>query len=209
VVRFSLIPREHKFFDLFEEATENLVQAGKVLWDMLEGWQDVADKVKQITDLEHQGDTITHRVMEQIHSTFVTPFDREDMAALAHSLDDVLDFIQAAADAMILYRVEATTPRARELAGIIMEATEELKRAMPDLRTPARLKEVLSHCVELNRLENAADRVLRAALGELFDDTTDVIQIIKWREIYEHMETATDRCEDVANVLEGLAIKHA
>ncbi|MEE8472773.1 MAG: DUF47 family protein [Dehalococcoidia bacterium] len=209
MVRFSIVPRERKFFDLFEEATENLVQAGRVLWDMVEGWEDVEEKVQQIVDLEHQGDGITHRIMEQLHSTFVTPFDREDIAALAHSLDDVIDFIQAAADAMLLYKVSAATPRARELAMIIMEATEELKRAMPDLRTPSRLKDVLSHCVELNRLENAADRVLRAALGELFDEGTDVIHIIKWREIYDHMETATDRCEDVANVLEGVALKHA
>jgi uncharacterized protein Yka (UPF0111/DUF47 family) len=147
--------------------------------------------------------------MAQVHRTFVTPFDREDIALLAHTLDDVTDFIHAAADAMLIYKVKCSTPRAKELADIIVQAATEVEKAMPQLRNPKGLKQIFQRCVELNRLENAADRVFRSAMGELFNDSTDIAEIIKWREIYEHMEEATDRCEDVANVLEGVAIKHA
>ena len=147
--------------------------------------------------------------MAQLNRTFVTPFDREDIALLAHTLDDVTDFIHAAADAMLIYKVESPTRRAKELADIIVQAAAEVERAIPQLRHRAELEKVLPRCVEINRLENVADEVFRSALVELFDETKDVAQIIKWREIYEHMESATDRCEDVSNVLEGVALKYA
>jgi len=143
-----------------------------------------------------------------LHRTFVTPFDREDIALLAHSLDDVTDFIHAAADAMLLYKVEYPSQGAKELADIIVQAAAEVERAMPQLRHHAELKQILPRCVEINRLENMADRVFRSAMADVFDDSTDFSYVIKWREIYEHMEEATDRCEDVANVLEGVALKH-
>jgi predicted phosphate transport protein (TIGR00153 family) len=164
--------------------------------------------VNEISELENRGDTITHQIMEQLHRTFVTPFDREDIAALAHSLDDVTDFIDAAVDAMFLYKVDRPAQAARELANTIVQATTEVGKAIPQLRHRAELKQILKRCVEINRLENVADEIYRSALAELFTDTTDIAQVIKWREIYEHMETATDRCEDVANVLEGVALKH-
>jgi len=154
------------------------------------------------------GDTITHQIIARLNRTFVTPFDREDIALLAHSLDDVTDFIHAAADAMFIYKIECPAPRAQELADIIVQAATEVEKAMPQLRRPKELKQILERCVELNRLENMADRVFRSAMGELFEDSTDIAYIIKWREIYEYMESATDRCEDVANVLEGVALKH-
>lgn len=208
-MKLSLMPRERKFFDLFEEDARNAVKAAQLLEDLVTHWENVEAKVSQITDVEHQGDEITHRIMAELHSTFVTPIDREDIAALSHAIDDIVDFIQAAADAMLVYKVAAPTLRARELAAIIVQAATELEKAVPDLRKPGNLKEVLTHCVELNRLENAADKVYRSALGELFSDKVDVIEVIKWREIYNHMETATDRAEDVANVLEGVALKYA
>lgn len=206
---FSLIPKEKKFFELFEEDSKNAVEAAKVLFDLVNHWENVEIKINHVTDLEHQGDEITHKIISSLHTTFITPIDREDIAALAHTIDDIVDFIQAAADAMLIYKVSAPTPRCKELASIIVEATEELLKAMPDLRTPGQLQHILTHCVEMNRLENAADRVYRAALGELFTDTINVTDILKWREIYNHMESATDRCEDVANVLEGVALKYA
>jgi hypothetical protein len=209
VARISFLPTDRRFFDLFERGSVNLVEAARLLVDMLETWQDVEAKASSITDLEHVGDTITHEVIAHLHRTFVTPLDREDISALAQALDDVIDFIQAASDAMVLYRVSAPTPRARELAQTILEASQEIERAMPLLRRPRDLKDVLSCCIELNRLENDADRVYRAALGELFADSADFTFIIQWREIYQHMESATDRCEDVANVLEGVALKYA
>jgi len=206
--RFPFIPREESFFGLFEQSAQNMVKAAQGLKKLVDTGEDIEGSVGEITELEHQGDTITHQIMAQVHRTFVTPFDREDIALLAHTLDDVTDFIHAAADAMLIYKVKCSTPRARELADIIVQAAAEVERAMPHLRRPAELKRVLERCVELNRLENMADRVFRSAMGELFNDSTDIAEIIKWREIYEHMEEATDRCEDVANVLEGVAIKH-
>ncbi len=208
--RFPFIPREEKFFDLFEESALNMVKVARVLKELLDNWKDVEQKVDEITRLEHEGDTITHQIIAQLHRTFITPFDREDIALLAHSMDDVTDFMHAAVDAMLIYRISQPTQRAKELVDIIVQATEEIEKAMPQLRRRgADLRRVMERCVELNRLENMADRVYRSALAELFADSTDMAHVIKWREIYEHLESATDRCEDVANVIEGVALKHA
>ena len=207
--KFPFLPREEKFFDLFEESVANVVKASQVLKEMINTWELVGGRVAEITELEHEGDTITHQIMAQLHRTFVTPYDREDIALLAHTMDDVIDFIHAAADAMLIYKIEQPSQGAKELANIIVEAATEIQRAMPRLRQRAALKEIHQYCVEINRLENMGDRVFRSAMADLFDNTTDMAQIIKWREIYEHMESATDRCEDVANVLEGVALKHA
>ena len=210
VFRFPFIPKEEKFFGLFEDSAQNMVKAAQELKRMVDTWEDVGEKVGEITELEHQGDAITHQIMAQLNRTFVTPFDREDIALLAHTLDDVIDFIHAAADTMFVYKVDHPSQRAKELADIIVQAAAEVERAVPRLRRHgAELKQVLEYCVEINRLENMADRVYRSALAELFDDAADMAGLIKWREIYEHMESATDRCEDVANVLEGVALKHA
>jgi len=209
VFRFPFIPREQKFFDLFEESAHNMVKAAQGLKGMVDTWEDIRKRVDEIDDLEHEGDTITHQIMAQLHRTFVTPFDREDIAALAHTLDDVTDFIHAAADAMFLYKIDRPSQRAKELADIIVQAAVEVEKAIPQLRHRAELKKILPRCVEINRLENVADDVFHSAQAELFDDTPDMAQVIKWREIYEYMESATDRCEDVSNVLEGVALKYA
>jgi len=209
VFKFPFIPKEAKFFDLFEKSAKNMVKAAQGLKTLVDNWEDVEKSVNEITELEHEGDTITHQIMAQVHRTFVTPFDREDIALLAHTLDDVTDFIHAATNAMYIYKVSSPSQRAKELADIIVQATLEVEKAMPQLRRRSELNQILSRCVEINRLENMADTVFRSAMAELFDDSTDAAYIIKWREIYEHMEEATDRCEDVANVLEGVALKHA
>ena len=207
--RFPFVPREERFFDLFIDSARNMVKAARGLKEMLDSWENVGIKVAEITELEHEGDSITHQIAAMLHRTFVTPFDREDIALLSHTMDDVTDFIHAAADALYIYKIDVPTERAKELADIIVKAATEVEKAVPMLRHHSELKNVLEHCVELNRLENMADKVYRSALGELFDDGKDTAYIIKWREIYEHMESATDRCEDVANVLEGVALKHA
>ena len=207
--KFPFIPREEKFFDLFEGSAQNMVKAAQVLNELVNTWEDVDKSVAEITDLEHKGDTITHQIMAQLNRTFVTPFDREDIAMLAHTLDDVTDFIHAAADAMLVYKIDRPSQRAKELADIIVQATAEVEKAVCGLCHRAKLPDILERCVEINRLENVADRVFRSAQAELFGDTTDMAQVIKWREIYGHMEEATDRCEDVSNVLEGVALKHA
>jgi len=208
-MKFPFIPREEGFFDLFEEGARNVVKAARCLKELVDNWQDVEQKVNEITELEHEGDTITHKIAAQLHRTFVTPFDREDIADLAHTMDDVIDFIHAASDAMLLYKVDPPGQRAKELADIILQGAIEIERAMPQLRHRGDLKHILKRCVELNRVENMADVVYRSALAELFADSTDIAHIIKWREIFAHMESATDRCEDVANVLEGVAVKNA
>ena len=208
--KFPFIPKEEKFFDLFEDSARNMVKTAQGLKDMLDNWENVGIKAAEITELEHEGDSITHQIVALLHRTLVTPFDREDIALLSHTMDDVTDFIHATADAIYIYKIDVPTQRSRELADVIVKAATEVEKAVPMLRHRSELRKVLTHCVELNRLENMADKIFRSALGELFDDAkNDTAYIIKWREIYEHMESATDRCEDVANVLEGVALKHA
>jgi predicted phosphate transport protein (TIGR00153 family) len=207
--KLSLIPREKKFFALFEQGTQNAVKIAQQLKDMVYIWENVKERVGVITDLEHQGDAITHQIFEQLHRSFITPFDREDIALLAHSLDDVTDFIHAAADAMLLYKVERPTNKAKELVDIVVQAVAEVERAVSEIHDRISRKQLLNRCVEINRLENIGDSVYRSAMAELFDGSADMAGLIKWREIYNHMESVIDRCEDIANILEGVAIKYA
>ena len=207
--KLSLIPREEKFFVLFEQSAQNAVKIAQQLRDMVFIWENVRERVGVMTDLEHQGDAITHQIMAQLHRTFVTPFDREDIALLAHSLDDVTDFIHSAADAMLLYKIERPTGRANEMADIAVQAVVEVERAISEMHDRIDRDQLLKRCVEIHRLENVGDSVHRSALAELFADSTDIAYLIKWREIYDHIETAIDRCEDVANILEGVALKYA
>lgn len=208
MVRLSLIPREGKFFILFEQSANNALRIAEHLRDLLYKWENVKEKADKITELENEGDAVTHQIIAQLHRTFVTPFDREDIALLAHSLDDVTDNIEAAVDSMLLYKIERPTDRAKELADIIVQETAEVAKAVSEMRHKVELKHILRHCVEINRLENQGDGVYRSALAELFSNEKDIAAIIKWREIYEYMENATDRGEDVANVLEGVALKY-
>jgi hypothetical protein len=208
-VKLSLIPQDSKFFILFTESAHNAAEVAVKLKELLYNWTNAEDKIAVITDLEHKGDNLTHQIAAELHRTFVTPFDREDIAILSHTLDDVTDFIHSAADAMLLYRISEPTQRAKELSDVIVDITVEVERAVAILNKKLDQREMLKHCVEINRLENVADRIYRSALAELFANSTDVVYIMKWREIYEHMETTTDRCEDVANVLEGVAIKYS
>jgi predicted phosphate transport protein (TIGR00153 family) len=207
--KLSLVPREKKFFVLFEQSAQNAVKITQQLKDMVYIWENLKGRVGVINDLEHQGDAITHQIFEQLHRSVITPFDREDIALLAHSLDDVTDFIHAAADAMLLYRVEYPTNRAKELVGIAVEAVVEVDKAVSEMHNRIGRKQLLKRCIEINRLENLGDLVYRSGMAELFDDSADIADVIKWREIYNHMESVIDRCEDIANILEGVAIKYA
>ena len=209
MAKFLMIPRDARFYDLFEQDTANLVTAAEKLVDLFDNYEDVELKVKQMKDLEHQGDIITHQIIERLHRTFVTPIDREDIVLLANSLDDVMDFIEAAARTAFLYRIARPTEKARQLASVVVRVAYELHDVLPRLRHRDQFKRILEQCVDINSLENEADDILHAALAELFHDCRDACEIIKWREIYQHMEDATDRGEDVANVLEGIVLKHA
>ncbi|MGI2336443.1 MAG: DUF47 domain-containing protein [Dehalogenimonas sp.] len=208
MVKLSLMPREEKFFDLIEAAAANMVEIAIAFKDLVDDWRDVPEKISKIADLEHAGDSVTHQIIALLHRSFVTPFDREDIALLAHSMDDVTDLIHSSADYMLLYKVGTPGPRVQSLAGLIVTATREIAAAAPKLRKTATMKKLFEHCIEINRLENLADQEFRAALVELFDEQ-NMADVIKWREIFEAMESATDRCEDVANVFEGVALKNA
>jgi uncharacterized protein len=207
--KFSLTPKDKKFAVLFEQSAHNAVKIAHQLNDMICTWENVEERLGIITDLEHEGDASTHQIMAQLHRSFITPFDREDIALLAHSLDEITDYIHSSADMMILYKVGQPTSRAKELADIIVQAASEVEKAVAEVHDHIDREKLLKRCMEINRLENDGDSVYRAALAELFSDSADTASLIKWREIYEHMETAIDRCEDVANVLEGVALKYA
>jgi len=210
LVRFFTGPRDSEFYDLFEQGTANLVAAAGELVDLFDNYEDVEAKAKKLKDLEHQGDVITHEIIQRLHRTFVTPIDREDITLLAHSLDDVMDFIEAAGRTAHLYRIAQPTDRARELARIVARVAYKLNQVMPRLRRRDQFKWILKQCVQINSLENEADDVYHAALAELFEVChLDACEVIKWRDIYEHLENATDRGEDVADVLEGIVLKHA
>ncbi len=209
IFSFSLRPKDRKFSVLFEQGALNAIKTAHELRDLVCIWETVKERVGVMKDLEQEGDAITHQIMALLHRTFVTPFDREDISLLAESLDDVTDCIHAAADAMLLYNVERPPARAREIAGVIVQAAEEMGAAVSDIGNRIDQAKLLKHCVEINRIENVGDSLYRAALAELFAESTDTASLIKWREIYQHMEDAIDHCEDVANVLEGIALKYA
>jgi len=210
LVKFFMPPRDMGFYDLFEQETSNLVVAAEKLVDLFDNYEDVEAKAKELKELEHKGDIITHEIIQRLHRTFVTPIDREDITLLAQSLDDVMDFIEAAGRTAHLYSIAQPTERAQELARIVARIAYKLCEVMPRLRHRDQFPWILKQCVEINTLENEADDVHHAALAELFEVChLDACEVIKWREIYEHLENATDRGEDVANVLEGIVLKHA
>jgi predicted phosphate transport protein (TIGR00153 family) len=208
--KFSFIPRDMEFYDLFEQETKNLVVAAEKLVDFFENYENVEEKAKELKDLEHRGDIITHEIIARVHRSFVTPIDREDITLLAHSLDDVMDFMEAAGRTAWLYHIGIPTERAQELARIVLKMARKLNEVVPRLRRRDQFTWILKQCVDINTLENEADEVHHAALAELFEVcSSDTCGVIKWREIYDHLESATDRGEDVANVLEGIVLKHA
>jgi predicted phosphate transport protein (TIGR00153 family) len=201
-----LIPREARFFDDFVAMAEQISLAATMLEEMLAPEKPIWDKADQIKEVEHKCDFLTHEIIQRLHRTFVTPLDREDIHTLARSLDDVMDAIDASASVVRLYSIERVRPDARELARIIKASADEMVKALKALE---RRKGVAEPAVEINRLENEADRVHEAAVRRLFQDERDPIEIMKWKEIIDFLEDATDRCEDVANVVEGVVVKHA
>ena len=204
---FRLLPREEKFFDLFEQQAGHIVTASRVLEELTLDYPDAKAKAERIRDIEHAGDTLTHEIVRRLNTTFITPIDREDIYAMASRLDDVLDLIDAVADRLLVYKIDRPTDGAIAMAKIIVKAAEETDRAVRSLRTLSPFYH--KHAVEVNRLENEADRLLRDQLAALFEGTTDAIEVIKWKELYETMEEVTDRCEDVVNVIEGIVLKMA
>src|SRR5438093_7740310 len=203
---FRLIPKEELFYDDFTSLAEQIRHGADLLDAMMAPDKPIWDKADEIKEVEHKCDFLTHEIIQRLHRTFVTPLDREDIHTLARTLDDVMDAIDASATIVSLYHIESVRPGARELARIILDSAEQVVHAMKALEGR---KGVAERAVEINRLENEADRAHQAAIRSLFAEEKDAIEIIKWKEILEFLEQATDRCEDVANVLEGVVVKHA
>jgi uncharacterized protein len=202
---FRLIPREEKFYSDFLALADELVKGSRLLEDMLAADRPNWDKAEEIKEVEHKCDFLTHDIIQRLNRTFVTPIDREDIHALARSLDDVMDAIDASATLIRLYRLETVRFGARELAKIISACTVEVRLALAALEQN---KGVAIHAVEINRLENEADRAHQLSVSRLFDEEPNPIVVIKWKETLDFLEDATDRCEDVANVIEGVMVKH-
>ena len=201
-----LIPKDNSFFDMFAAMSNNLIDAARALVDLFADYQNVEKKIEDIRRIEHVGDEMTHSVMRKLNQTFITPFDREDIHTLASSLDDVVDFINAACARIIMYRITDPPAEAGALARLILAQCVELEKAVSHLQKNG---DVLKHCVEINRLENEADQVCRVAIARLFDHETNPITLIKIKELLEFLETATDKAEDVADVLETVVLKNA
>lgn len=197
---------DHEFFDLFERAGANIARAAALLDEMLEGFPETAELAQEILICEHDGDQITHDVIRRLNQTFVTPIDREDILALASSLDDIVDYTEEVADYLGLYRIEAPMAQAQQLAHVLRLATRQLEIALPLVRG---FKDVSVHTVELHRLENEGDRIVREAIASLFATGIDPMVVIRWKDILERIENAIDSTEHAAYVLEGIVIKNA
>lgn len=205
IVAFRLIPREEKFYTDFQALADELQRGASLLEAMLAPERPIWDKADEINEVEHKCDSLTHEIIQRLNRTFVTPLDREDIHALARSLDDVMDAIDAAATSIRLYRLEYIRFGARELAQIITACTHQIR---PALKALEKDKGLITHAIEINRLENEADRMHQQAVSRLFDEERDPILVMKWKETLDLLESATDCCEDVANVLEGVMVKH-
>jgi predicted phosphate transport protein (TIGR00153 family) len=206
LVAFRLLPRETRFFDDFIALAEQIRVGAGMLQDMLVPERPIWDKADEIKEVEHKCDFLTHEIIQRLHRTFVTPLDREDIHALARALDDVMDAIDDAAAIVRLYQIDHVRQDARDLAHLVLISTDQVAIA---LRALERRSGVAEPAVEINRLENEADRAHQNAVRRLFEEERDPIAIMKWKEILDFLEAATDRCEDVANVLEGVVVKHA
>jgi predicted phosphate transport protein (TIGR00153 family) len=202
----AIVGRDHQYFDLFEAAARNLVTASELLVRMLRGWPDSASLARDIVVCEQEGDRITHDIIHRLNQTFVTPIDREDILELASALDDVADFVEEVSDYLGLYKIEAPMDQAQHLAAILHDATRQIEQAMPRLRT---FRDLSHFTIEIHRLENDGDRVTREAIAALFDHGIDPMTVIRWKDIYERLESGIDATEQCANVLEGIVLKNA
>jgi uncharacterized protein len=201
---FRLIPKDNSFFEMFSQMSDNLIAGARALVDLFEHYEDIERKIDDIRRMERVGDELTHTVLTKLNQSFITPFDREDIHQLASKLDDVLDFIYASATRIVMYRITDPPAAAGEIAKIILMQSQELQKAVSLLQKNGN---ILSHCVEINRLENEADLVSQHSIARLFENERDPINLIKIKELLEFLERATDKAEDVANVLETVVLK--
>jgi predicted phosphate transport protein (TIGR00153 family) len=202
-----LFPREESYLPQFAKAADILLQATRELDGLAADLTDVELKVQKIKHLEHEGDQVAHQIFSYIGRTWITPIEREDIHTLASRLDDVLDDVDAVASRLVLFRIDRSTPELKDATALIVQSVQAIQRAVSLLGDMKNGKEIIEACIEVKRLESEADALNRIAIGKLFDDEKDPITLLKWKEIYELLEMATDRCEDVANVLEQIVLK--
>ncbi|MCS6304742.1 MAG: DUF47 domain-containing protein [Nitrospira sp.] len=202
---FGLLPKEEAFFDLFKQAAHNVIEGSRLLKELMEDYTNVQQKIERIKEVEHIGDGITHDIALRLNQTFLTPLDREDIHDLASALDDILDAVEAVADRFAIYKIAQPTASAIRLGDILYRASVAVGRGVDHIAMSH--EEVKEYGVQVNSLENEADRVSRDAISELFEKEANPIAVIKWKEIYETFEEGTDRCEDVANVIERIVLK--
>ncbi len=200
------MPHDGDFFALFQKQAENIVAGAQAFVGMLEHYTGVPEQVQSIKAIEHNGDEITHQIFRKLNQTFVTPFDREDIHELCSSMDDIIDLIDAAANRFVLYRVNEVRTGTIELSKVLAATTVELKEAIHAMESPDK---ALHRVIEINRLENESDRICRTLIAQLFEEEKNPVEIIKWKEIFEVIETAVDKCEDVSNVIENVILKNA
>jgi predicted phosphate transport protein (TIGR00153 family) len=205
-VRLRLIPREERFFDMFVEDAANVLAAARELETMLRAYDDIEARANRLRDLERHGDELSHAIGNKLDTTFVTPFDREDIHALISGLDDVLDMVEEVADTFILYRIEAPTATAIQQAGIVVRQVEQLHEALTKLKGFNGLRD---HWIEVHRLENEGDQLASGAVAQLFSGEMEPLEVVKWKDVYGLLEECIDRCEDVANIIEKIVVKHA
>ena len=204
-----LLPRETSFFDFFDKHAALTVAGAKEFQSLVSTGANMGPKAKRIKEIEHEADVITHQCIEALHKTFITPIERSDIHQLISRMDDVVDFIEAAADRLVLYELEPMTDEVKDMTDTLVRATLEVEQAVRALRDMSNAERIRQLCVDVNRLENEADAVLRNALAKLFRTEQNAITVIKWKEIYELIEEATDRCEDIANTIEGVVLENA
>jgi predicted phosphate transport protein (TIGR00153 family) len=203
------LPRETSFFDFFEQHAALTIEGTKEFLSLVTTGSNIPAKCRRISDIEHETDTITHRCVEALHKTFITPIDRDSIHRLITRMDDVMDFVEAAAERLELYELVVMTNDVRDLADVLHRTAKQVEVAVRDLRSLKDTQSTLKICIDINRLENEADAILRRSVARLFKEEKDPIMVIKWKEVYENLESATDRCEDVANIIEGVILEHA
>jgi predicted phosphate transport protein (TIGR00153 family) len=202
------IPREEKFYDLFEELADKIEEGSNLFLDMLLNYDSFEQRLSKLKEIEHEADIITHRTYEKMHTTFLTPIDREDIYALVNKMDSILDMTEASAIRMSLYKIKAPKEELIQQAKILNEATAKVKQVVRGLRDMKNAKMILDACIEINTLENAGDQILRSTMANLFEREKDPFELIKWKEIFERFEEAMDVCEDVSNIVEGIVLKN-
>jgi predicted phosphate transport protein (TIGR00153 family) len=206
-MKLNFVPQEERFFELFDQAAQNVVKGAGLLLELVGDTSRAETLRREIEEVEHEGDIITHEIADRLNRTFVTPFDHEDIHELAGRLDDILDNIEATADRMFLYEAGTPTKEMIDLVQVLAEATQVLQKAVNGLNNMKNARRILDYCIEIHRLENVGDEDSRIALATLFKGT-DAIHALKWKEIYDHVEEALDNCEDVASIVEGIVVKH-